>query len=160
MDDLEKFICAVDWRTRINPPVPQTYFGNCVGFCHTAKIKTMILSGNQGFLTAVELLGKAISETLKNKDGVLEDAKTWVERSFEPMRVIGVAGTPKIKIYDIDFGWGRPKKYETISIDHNGSISLNACSESPDDLEIGLSLPAKQMEAFIIISRSELEKIP
>ncbi|KAJ0434510.1 putative transferase [Helianthus annuus] len=70
---------------------------------------------------------------------------------------IGVAGTPKVKIYDVDFGWGKPTKYETISIDCNGSISVNASSDSSEDLEIGLSLPAKQMDAFIDIFNKGLE---
>lgn len=158
-DDLERFVCVVDWRARIKPPVPQTYFGNFVGLCDTMKTKSTILSGNQGFVTAVELLGKAISETIKNKDGLLNDAETWIERGYDPVPTIGVAGTPKIKIYETDFGWGKPKKYETISIDHNGSLSVNACKESPEDIEIGLSLPAKQMDAFLTISRNEMESM-
>ncbi|PWA58411.1 Chloramphenicol acetyltransferase-like domain-containing protein [Artemisia annua] len=155
-DDLERFICVVDWRTRLNPPVPQIYFGNCVGVCETAKTKSIILSGSKGFLTALELIGKAISETVKNRDGMLKDAETWMDRGFDPMPTLSVAGTPKIKIYDTEFGWGRPKKYETISIDHNGSISVNACAESPKDIEIGLSLPAKQMDAKGFLTALEL----
>nr|GEW98640.1 malonyl-coenzyme A:anthocyanin 3-O-glucoside-6''-O-malonyltransferase-like [Tanacetum cinerariifolium] len=82
-----------------------------------------------------------------------------LKNSEDPVPTISVAGTPKIKIYDTDFGWGRPKKFETISIDNNGSISVNACAESPEDIEIGFSLPAKQMDAFIRISRNELQKM-
>ncbi|GJU55136.1 malonyl-coenzyme A:anthocyanin 3-O-glucoside-6''-O-malonyltransferase-like protein [Tanacetum coccineum] len=66
-----------------------------------------------------------------------------------PSTMIGVAGTPKLKFYDIDFGWGKPKKVETVSIDYNGSISMNACKESNDDLEIGVCLPAAEMKTFI-----------
>ncbi|KAF5755922.1 putative transferase [Helianthus annuus] len=73
------------------------------------------------------------------------------------MPTIGVSGTPKIKIYNVDFGWGKPKKHETPSIDYNGSISVNTCKDSPADIEIGISLPAKQLDAFIFISRDELD---
>ncbi|GKB92608.1 malonyl-coenzyme A:anthocyanin 3-O-glucoside-6''-O-malonyltransferase-like protein [Tanacetum coccineum] len=66
-----------------------------------------------------------------------------------PTSMIGVAGTPKLKFYDIDFGWGKPKKVETVSIDCNGSISMNACKESNDDLEIGVCLPADEMKTFV-----------
>nr|XP_043633028.1 malonyl-coenzyme A:anthocyanin 3-O-glucoside-6''-O-malonyltransferase-like [Erigeron canadensis] len=156
-DDLERFICPVDWRTRLNPPVPQTYFGNCVGLCDSDKIQSTIIAGNTGFLKAVEVFGKAISRTLKNKDGMLKDAETWLVRGFEPVPTIGVAGTPKVKIYDTDFGWGKPSKYETISIDYNGSLSVNGCRDSPEDIEIGLSLDAKQMDAFLIIYERELK---
>lgn len=161
-DELERFVCQANFRSRMDPPVPETYFGNCVGPC-TAITKTMMLSSKKGFLIAVESIGKAISETIKNKDGVLKNAELWFEMQFKtPAKIsakIGVAGTPKLKIYDIDFGWGKPKKYETISIDSNGSISINACKESPEDLEISLSLSAKQMDAFLTIFNNGLEDL-
>ncbi|KAL7588999.1 hypothetical protein Lser_V15G40407 [Lactuca serriola] len=155
-DDLERLLCAVDWRSRMDPPVPQTYFGNCVGPCFTSTTSTLLKS-ERGFYIAAELLGKGLSETIKNKDGMLKDAETWLERAFDPVQTTGVSGTPKTKIYDVDFGWGKPKKHETISIDYNGSISINACKDSPVDIEIGLSLPAKQMDAFLSISKDALE---
>ncbi|KAI3780764.1 hypothetical protein L2E82_10754 [Cichorium intybus] len=156
-DDLERFLCAVDWRSRLDPPIPQTYFGNCVGPCLTTLTKSALLADKKGFLTAADIFGRALSETIKNKDGVLKDAETWIERAFQPVPTIGVSGTPKTRIYDVDFGWGKPKKHETISIDYNGSISVNACKESSGDIEIGLSLPAKQMDVFISICGDVLE---
>ncbi|KAI3745036.1 hypothetical protein L1987_58136 [Smallanthus sonchifolius] len=156
-DDLERFIFPVDWRSRIHPPLPPTYVGNCLGPCITTLTKRSLLAGNKGFQTAAELVGKALSETLKTKDALLKDADTWLERAYEPVLMIGVSGTPKMKVYDIDFGWGKPKKHETPSIDYNGSISVNASKDSAGDIEIGISLPTKQMDAFISISRSELE---
>ncbi|KAI3781476.1 hypothetical protein L2E82_11491 [Cichorium intybus] len=153
-DELERFVCLANFRNRIDPPLPATYFGNCVGPC-VAITKSRLLSGNKGFLVAVESLGKAISETVKKKDGVLKDAEFWFEMLIKTPAMIpakiGVAGTPQVKIYDVDFGWGKPRKYETVSIDRNGSISVNASKELPEDLEIGLSLPAKQMDAFVAI---------
>lgn len=156
-DDVERFVCAVDWRSRFDPPIPQTYFGNCVGACITPTTKSTLLVNKKGFLVAAELFGKALSETIKNKDGMLKEAETWLKRASEPVPSVGVSGTPKIKIYDVDFGWGKPKKHETVSLDYNRSISVNACKESSTDIEIGLSLPAKQMHAFITIFEDELE---
>ncbi|KAJ9550501.1 hypothetical protein OSB04_014546 [Centaurea solstitialis] len=153
-DELERFVCSANFRSRMDPPVPETYFGNCVGPC-IAITKSAMLSSDKGFLIAVESIGKAISETVNNKDGIVKNAESWFEMVFKPTAKIpvkiGVAGTPKLRNYDIDFGWGKPKKYETVSIDSNGSMSINACRESSEDLEIGLSLPAKQMDAFVTI---------
>ncbi|KAI3736218.1 hypothetical protein L6452_15756 [Arctium lappa] len=157
-NELERFACVIDWRSRLDPPVPQTYFGNCVGPCF-AITESTILTGNKGFVAAVELVGKTIRETVKNKQGMLKDAETWLERFVVPVPTVGVAGTPKQDIYDLDFGWGKPKKYETISIDFGQAISVNVSSKSPEDLEFGLSLPGKQMDAFISIYGDELESI-
>ncbi|KAL8229518.1 hypothetical protein R6Q57_014418 [Mikania cordata] len=161
-DEYERFVCLANFRSRIDPPLPKTYFGNCVGPC-VAIAKRALLAGNEGFLIAVESLGEAIKRTVEIKDGVLKEAELWFEMLCKlPEKIpakIGVAGTPKLKIYDVDFGFGKPKKYETISIDCNGSISVNASKDSSEDLEIGLSLPAKQMDAFIDIFNEGLEKL-
>ncbi|GJZ27425.1 malonyl-coenzyme A:anthocyanin 3-O-glucoside-6''-O-malonyltransferase-like protein [Tanacetum coccineum] len=128
--EVERFLCSMNWRSRLDPPVPQTYFGNCV-WAATAQTQTTILTGDKGFPTA----------------------------GFLSIPTIGVAGTPKLNVYDVDFGWGKPKKYEVISLDYNDSISANASKDSPEELEIGLCLPPKQMDVFLTISRNELETI-
>ncbi|GKA84178.1 malonyl-coenzyme A:anthocyanin 3-O-glucoside-6''-O-malonyltransferase-like protein [Tanacetum coccineum] len=158
--EVERFACVADLRSRLDPPVPQTYFGNCIGLIGPVETKTTLLTvGNKGFAHAVEVLGNSINETLKFKQGIFKDAETWMETIFLPVPTIDVAGTPKLNVYDVDFGWGRPQKYETVSIDFSNSISVNAGKDSPGDLEIGLCLSSKQMDAFLTISSNELESI-
>ncbi|MFS8023798.1 putative transferase [Helianthus anomalus] len=55
-DELERFVCLANFRSRMDPPLPPTYFGNCVGPC-VAISKSTLLAGNKGFLIAVESLG-------------------------------------------------------------------------------------------------------
>nr|GEV61681.1 malonyl-coenzyme A:anthocyanin 3-O-glucoside-6''-O-malonyltransferase-like [Tanacetum cinerariifolium] len=136
-------------KARLNLPVPANYFGNCLGGCFALE-KTTMLTGKEGFINAAKLLGESLHKTLTNKKGMLDlefDSDLFADGV--PSTMIGVAGTPKLKFYDIDFGWGKPKKVETVSIDYNGSISMNACKESNDDLEIGVCLPAAEMKTFI-----------
>nr|XP_043617596.1 malonyl-coenzyme A:anthocyanin 3-O-glucoside-6''-O-malonyltransferase-like [Erigeron canadensis] len=154
--ELERFVCAVDLRARLDPPVPQTYFGNCLGVC-IAPTKTSLLTGLEGFPTAVEIIGMSIREYVKQ--GVLKDVETWLGKFIVPIPTSGVVGTPKQNVYNLDFGWGNPKKYETISLDFSDSLSVNAGKDSAEDIEIGFCLPAKQMDAFLTISRNELESI-
>ncbi|KAK9117685.1 hypothetical protein Sjap_016632 [Stephania japonica] len=68
-----------------------------------------------------------------NSQSVLEEgANTLRVRSVfgSGAKVLSVAGLPKFKVYETDFGWGRPKKVEVVSIEDSGAISL---SESRDD---------------------------
>ncbi|KAK1412388.1 hypothetical protein QVD17_33600 [Tagetes erecta] len=154
----ERFTCMANWRARLNPPLPPTYFGNCVGPI-MATTKTTSIIGDKGFPIAAELLATAIREGVKCKEGVFKDAETWMERFLRDVPTMGVAGTPKLNVYEVDFGWGKPEKYETISIDFGTTLSVNASKESSEGLEIGLWLPAKQMDAFISISKNELENM-
>ncbi|KVI04206.1 Chloramphenicol acetyltransferase-like domain-containing protein [Cynara cardunculus var. scolymus] len=66
-----------------------------------------------------------------------------------PMTAMGVAGTPKLKFYEMDFGWGKPRKHETISINYSDFISLSACKESNEDMETFVPIFEKGLEAYV-----------
>ncbi|KAK1437966.1 hypothetical protein QVD17_03767 [Tagetes erecta] len=149
-DELEQFILSIDCRSRMNPQVPTTYFGNCVAPCVTT-IKNIVLSGENGYVIATKMIGEGISKMVNDKEGMLRNAERWHEDFKIPARKIGVSGTPKLGFYDVDFGWGKPIKYETVSIDYNGSISISACKGSAQDFEIGLCFSSMQMQAFTSI---------
>ncbi|KAM0025309.1 putative anthocyanin 6''-O-malonyltransferase [Helianthus debilis subsp. tardiflorus] len=158
-DELQLFGFTIDCRTRMDPTIPAAYFGNCVGFCGAVE-KTTELTGKEGFVNAAKLLGECLHKTLTDKDGVLKEVESF-EYLFSngiPTTIIGVAGTPKLKFYDMDFGWGKPKKLETVSIDYSGSISINACKEKNEDLEIGVCLSATEMESFVSIFEDGLKE--
>ncbi|KAL7121179.1 hypothetical protein ACP275_02G167300 [Erythranthe tilingii] len=148
----EYFAFAVDVRGRTDPPIPADYFGNCVGMA-VVESTHADLKGEDGFLTAVELIGNLIGKKVNNKDEILADADKWLS-NYEKMvgkRLFGVAGSPKFYLYDSDFGWGTPKKYEAIAIDGDGSMSLCKSREFEGGLEIGLSLPRKKMDDFAAV---------
>ncbi|KAL4573066.1 hypothetical protein LXL04_019859 [Taraxacum kok-saghyz] len=149
-DDVELFGFTIDCRARLDPPIPAAYFGNCVTFTGAME-KTSLLTGKEGFITGAKLLGECLHKTLTDKDGIVKDFGSFKDffSKMTPTSMIGVAGTPKLMFYDLDFGWGKPKKHETISIDYNGSISMAACKEPKEDLEIGVCLSATEMEAFV-----------
>ncbi|KAK9072249.1 hypothetical protein SSX86_008682 [Deinandra increscens subsp. villosa] len=158
-DELELFGFTIDCRARMNPPVPSTYFGNCVGPC-AAMEKTTRLTGKDGFVNAAKSIGETLHNTLTDKDGIVKELESFGDMFANglPKTMIGVAGTPKLKFYEMDFGWGKPKKIETISIEYNGSISMNASKEKSEDLEIGVCLPSPVMERFVGIFDNGLEK--
>ncbi|GFP82284.1 malonyl-coenzyme:anthocyanin 5-o-glucoside-6'''-o-malonyltransferase [Phtheirospermum japonicum] len=157
-DEREYFAFAVDARRRTDPPVPEAYFGNCVGLA-MAECTHADLVGGAGFPVAAELIGEVISKKVKNKDEILRGAEDWLSKLGEIIgkRLFGVAGSPRFDLYDVDFGWGKPGKYESVSIDGDGSMSLCKSREFDGGLEIGLSLSKKKMDAFAGIYSMGLE---
>ncbi|KAL8238026.1 hypothetical protein R6Q59_019107 [Mikania micrantha] len=137
-DEPAAFGFTVDCRSRLDPPIPSAYFGNCVMLCANVA-RTSILKEKEGFLTAARLIGENLHNMLTDKDEFVKDLGP-IENLFPdrwPTMMMGVAGTPKLKFYDLDFGFGRPIKHETVSIDYSGSISISGCRDSNEDLEIG-----------------------
>jgi len=139
---------TIDCRNRLEPPTPATYFGNCIG-ARLAIVKTNELLGEDGLIVAVEVLSEAL-ETLKY--GVLNGAENWSSWLLEGLAIadvktIGVAGSPKFEVYGTDFGCGKPKKVEMVSIDRTGAFCLSD-SRNGDGVEIGFVSNKKAMEAF------------
>ncbi|KAK6134768.1 hypothetical protein DH2020_031502 [Rehmannia glutinosa] len=150
---LEFFIFAVDVRARINPLVPANYFGNCISY-GMAKIEHKRLVGEEGLVIAAEAIAEDIKNRVNNKDQVLKGAENWMSdiKKSSGIRVLGVAGSPKFDLASADFGWGRAKKTEVLSIDgEKYSMSLCKSTDSDGGLEVGLSLPKERMDAFAAI---------
>ncbi|KAI7757333.1 hypothetical protein M8C21_017117 [Ambrosia artemisiifolia] len=153
-NELQLFRFLIDCRARMSPPIPAAYFGNCVvGGCNTME-QSKLLTGKEGFMTATKLIGQSLHKKLTDKDGILKEIES---PNGIPTTIIGVSATPKIKFYDIDFGWGKPKKFEIVSIDYNGSVSILASRENNEDVEIGVCLPTIEMESFVRIFEHGLE---
>ncbi|KAG8386931.1 hypothetical protein BUALT_Bualt03G0200100 [Buddleja alternifolia] len=156
---LEYLIFAVDARARINPPVPTNYFGNCLGY-GIVKIEHEELVGNKGFVIAAEAVAMDIKNTINNSDELMKRSENLLSelKIFVGIRGLGVSGSPKFDLYNADFGWGRTRKLEVVSIDgEKYSMSLCKSRDSDGGLEVGLSLPKERMEAFASIFAKGLE---
>ncbi|KAL5698658.1 hypothetical protein ACHQM5_029666 [Ranunculus cassubicifolius] len=158
-EEIEYLIFTVDSRSRVEPPLPTTFFGNCLKTI-LLETKTIDLKGKDGILTAVELIGDAIQK-MENGDAILEDTERLLSSgiSFKPDRLLSVAGSPKFGIYETDFGWGNPKKSEVISIAGTGAISLAECPDEVGGVEVGLSLTISEMEAFTSLFAKSIEDL-
>lgn len=153
IDDAEPeyFAFLADARSRYNPPLPPTYFGNCLASGFIVESTHGDLKGNEGFLIGVEMIGGLIREKANNRDEIFKGAEEWRSKyeSIAGKRLFGVAESSKIDIYGADYGWGRPKKFESVSIDADRySMSVVKSRDFDGGLEIGLSLPVKLMDAF------------
>ncbi|XP_052174644.1 phenolic glucoside malonyltransferase 2-like [Diospyros lotus] len=148
---------AADCRGRLDPPVPSTYFGNCVvGCCATADVDGLL--GEDGVAMAAKVIGEAIDD-LKHAD--LKAAQDLIfGRASTPTsldKVFTIAGSPRFEFYKVDFGWGRPRKVEVISIDRTGALSLSDSGDGTAIVEIGLAPKKDKVADFASLFASGLE---
>ncbi|CAL0317163.1 unnamed protein product [Lupinus luteus] len=149
------YIFSVDCRSRLDPPLLPTYFGNCV-LPQLVITETNKLLGNDGFINALERVVDVLS---KIEDGMLNEAKNWITKVQSALggRLFSTAGSPRFEVYGIDFGWGRPKKVDVSSIDKTGAFSLSESKKNDGGVEIGLALNKGEMEAFAALFYQEIE---
>ena len=158
-DDKIALIFAVDFRSRFEPSIPTTYFGNCIGGNFTV-VEGEALSGKEGLVVALNAISEAIRGLEK---GLLNGAESWVPSSMDEVktfpRLYSVASSPRFEVYRTDFDWGRPKKVDVIAIDGTGAISLSDNRNGDGGVEIGLVLRKRHMEAFASLFTEGLESL-
>ncbi|XP_074581295.1 phenolic glucoside malonyltransferase 1-like [Curcuma longa] len=137
---------AADCRARLKPPIPAAFFGNCISGC-VAEAKAWVLANEIGVVAAARLIGEAIEvfkeNPLKGYEQLPELFKIVSEADM-----LSVAGSPMFKVYDVNFGWGKPKKVEITSIAKTGAISVAESRQEEGGVEIGLVRPKAEMQLF------------
>ncbi|KAF7813167.1 phenolic glucoside malonyltransferase 1-like [Senna tora] len=145
------FIFSADLRSRLDPPIPPTYFGNCIGgamfVCETKR-----LMEEDGFVCGVEGISEGLKRMEEEEDAVSKTGRLFFEMQKmvkdKNVRIFTLAGSHRFDVYGNDFGWGRPKKVEIVSIDETGAISLTESRNKNGGIEIGLVLNQTVMDAF------------
>ncbi|XP_028783214.1 coumaroyl-CoA:anthocyanidin 3-O-glucoside-6''-O-coumaroyltransferase 2-like [Neltuma alba] len=150
----EHFRFAADCRNRLEYPVENNYFGNCITRCN-ATLKRKELKGEEGFLKAVKVIERAIEDMKKEP---FKDAEKWNEK-FQKTFVLGstvlVTGSPKFTVYETDFGFGRPKKVEMVHTFKCMSLAESGSEEG--GLEVGLVFRTDGYEHFMSVVEQGLQ---
>jgi len=152
------FVFSIDSRPRLDPPIPGTYFGNCVAV-GSVVVLTKELVGKEGFICALEGMVEALNRV--KEEGVLNGAEGWILSMHKAPegRMFGTAGSPLFEVYSTDFGWGRPKKVDMISTDKTGAFSLSESRDINGGIEIGLALSKGEMEHFSTLFLQGLDSL-
>ncbi|KAE8703456.1 Gag protease polyprotein [Hibiscus syriacus] len=150
---------GVDCRARLDPPAPPTYFGNCVvNYSNSAEAKNFM--GEEGFAFAVDMVSELVQ---KIKKGVLEGAEMNVTNFYAPKlpgtQLIMVAGSPKLNVYESDFGEGKIKKVEIVSIERDEAVFMAESREGNGGVEVGLALKKHEMEKFAALFHDGLRNL-
>ncbi|KAJ3697191.1 hypothetical protein LUZ61_000896 [Rhynchospora tenuis] len=136
-------LVAADVRARIQPPLPMEYFGNCLVSCMAiANVANLIQ--DDGVFVAAETFGKAIDQLSER----LKVPRSDEHASLRETTILSVAGSPKFKVYDVDFGLGRPCKVEIISTTKTGAMSVAESRCEQGGIEIGIAFPKEEMDCF------------
>lgn len=133
-----------DCRNRLQTPLPETYFGNCLVGRYVAMEKKVLL-GQDGIVLAANAIARKVKE-LENggtERCMFDQPRMITRRLGVPLNV---AGSPWLAVYDTDFGWGRPKKSAVVHL--SWSISLAESRDEKGGMEVGVALTKASMDVF------------
>uniref|UniRef100_A0A8R7U979 Anthocyanin 5-aromatic acyltransferase n=1 Tax=Triticum urartu TaxID=4572 RepID=A0A8R7U979_TRIUA len=150
--DSTYFIFPVDHRSRMEPdPIPDEYLGNCVGAALNAAPKDRLATaGAVGLFTACTAVAAAIEQAVRV--GSIRSPELWWERVREAILsgdgVLAVAGSPRFRVYGVDFGFGQLAKVDIVSVARTGAMAVAESRRSSGGIEVGISLPSDAMRRF------------
>ncbi|XP_028806211.1 phenolic glucoside malonyltransferase 1-like [Neltuma alba] len=146
------FCFPADCRARLEPPIPETYFGNCV-MPQILEIQPENIKDEDGLVMLAKKIHRKIKKIQKEK-GALDGAETLFSgyslQSAEGIEVqyIAVAGSTRFGVYETDFGWGRPEKMGTLSVDRGITMAMAESKDGDGGVEVGLALKKRVMDQF------------
>ncbi|MDG2861128.1 acyltransferase, partial [Vibrio parahaemolyticus] len=106
-------VCTVfaDCRKRVDPPMPENYFGNLIQAIFTVTAVGLLTAHPPQF--GASLVQKAIeahnAKTIEERNKEWESAPKIFEFKDAGVNCVAVGSSPRFKVYDIDFGWGKPE---------------------------------------------------
>ncbi|KAK8602113.1 hypothetical protein V6N13_058233 [Hibiscus sabdariffa] len=157
---LSYFHFGADCREHLK--LPATYFGNCIISCLATAEKSELL-GPRGILVAATAIGR---EILKFQEKPFKDVKESLPKIIETIErgndIIFASASPKFGVYETDFGWGRPKKTEAVSMSSLGSLYMFSTAESNEEeggVEFGLPLAPIQLDCFNAVFQGGLQNL-
>ncbi|KAL1360975.1 hypothetical protein HN51_006353 [Arachis hypogaea] len=161
-DDEELYLCFwLDCRTRNigELEIPSTYFGNCL-VNGIAAIKRSKLVGQNGIFEAAIAIGSKVREMQSEPYKCAERLKSiFSEVATIGHRMLRIASSPKLDVYETDFGWGKPKLSEVVHL-HSQLVSLSDCRDKEGGIiEVGVALGRTQIHKFNTILEEELANI-
>ncbi|RCV32356.1 hypothetical protein SETIT_6G252400v2 [Setaria italica] len=110
--DITAFAVFADCRARLDPPLPPAYFGNLIQAVFTGVPAGMLLGGPPEL--AAGLLQKAIDDhdaaAVTRRLEEYEAAPKLFHYSDAGPNCVAVGSSPRFKVYDVDFGFGRPER--------------------------------------------------
>ncbi|CAN0878435.1 Coumaroyl-CoA:anthocyanidin 3-O-glucoside-6''-O-coumaroyltransferase 1 [Linum grandiflorum] len=145
---IDSFMFVADCRRLLSPPLPETYFGNCLSTVRASLKRSELVAG--GFATAAGEIAAKINE---KKVEVLRDEEKWFYETAEMAKqgkVAIVGGSPRLRVYETDFGFGRPRKSDLVLL--SGFAVLINLSDARDEkrggIEFGVLLNKSEMDIF------------
>ncbi|RID66401.1 hypothetical protein BRARA_D01544 [Brassica rapa] len=144
------FTFVADFRDRLDPPVPASYFGNCVLPVNFLGYKAKTFLGEEGFVNGVEIVNDAVRDlSLRGAESIWELYEEGLKKIEPGIKKLSVGGSNRFGIYETDFGWGRPVHTENVSNSGNLLYSMSESRDEAGGVEIGMCLKKCEMDVFV-----------
>ncbi|OIT38059.1 PREDICTED: uncharacterized acetyltransferase At3g50280-like [Nicotiana attenuata] len=142
-DEKFSFKILIGARPRLQPPLPEGYFGNAVHFVNVTTTARELLENNSGW--AALQMNKVVA--MQTHEEIMNFYQSWmknpkiVKKSEVVTNSLIASSSPRFDVYGNDFGWGRPIAVRSgAGNKHDGKITIfSGLEEGNIDIEACLT---------------------
>lgn len=140
---------SVDCRKRVVPPLPESYFGNMVQGTSAMTTAGELTRNPPAF--GAEMIRKAIEAHGSDAIGKVNVEWEMKPRTFQYTNSVEnkliIASSPRFKVYDMDFGWGKPEGVRSgLNTRADGMVYLYQGKSGGVSMDADISLEVNAMK--------------
>ncbi|KAF5177876.1 Bahd acyltransferase dcr [Thalictrum thalictroides] len=148
-EDYTVFAVFMDCRKRVDPPMPDNYFGNLIQAVFTVTAAGLLLASPPEFgATMLQNVIQSHDSKAINKRSEEWEAEPKLFRYKDAgINPVAIGSSPRFQVYDVDFGWGKPEAVRSGSNNKfDGMVYLYQGKGGSKGIDVEVTLEAEAME--------------
>lgn len=137
-----------DCRKRVDPPMPESYFGNLIQAIFTVTAAGLLLANPIEFAAGMiqQAIVKHDAKAIDERNKEWESSPKIFQYKDAGVNCVAVGSSPRFKVYDVDFGWGKPEIVRSgLNNRFDGMVYLYP-EKNGGGIDMEISLEANAME--------------
>ncbi|KAI3720700.1 hypothetical protein L2E82_31692 [Cichorium intybus] len=148
-EDYTVYTVFADCRKRVDPPMPDSYFGNLIQAIFTVTAAGLLQANPPEF--AASMIQKAIdahdAKAIEGRNKEWESNPVIFQYKDAGVNCVAVGSSPRFKVYDVDFGFGKPESVRSGANNRfDGMVYLYQGKNGGRSIDAEISLEASAME--------------
>ncbi|MQM17063.1 hypothetical protein Taro_050029 [Colocasia esculenta] len=148
-EDITVFAIFTDCRKRVDPPMPENYFGNLIQAIFTVTATGLLLAN------PAEFAGGLLQQVIDGHDNKAICARLDQYEASPKLfyfrdagiNCVAVGSSPRFPVYDVDFGFGKPERVRSgANNKFDGMMYLYAGRDGGRSIDAEITLDGQAME--------------